>query len=42
MDVLARWLKETADRLQVTATALKWRLVALNLLEPSSGEGDLR
>ncbi len=35
MDVLARWLKETADRLQVTSTALKWRLVALNLLEPS-------
>lgn len=34
-NVLVRWLKETADRLQVTTTALKWRLVALNLLEPS-------
>jgi XRE family transcriptional regulator, fatty acid utilization regulator len=29
------WLKATAEALQVTATALKWRLVALERLEPS-------
>jgi XRE family transcriptional regulator, fatty acid utilization regulator len=34
-DSVARWIKATADRLQVTATALKWRLVALNLLDPA-------
>ena len=34
-DGLARWLGETAERLQVTATALKWRLVALKLLDPA-------
>jgi Zn-dependent peptidase ImmA (M78 family)/DNA-binding XRE family transcriptional regulator len=34
-DGVIRWLKETADKLQVTATALKWRLVALKLLEPA-------
>jgi Zn-dependent peptidase ImmA (M78 family)/DNA-binding XRE family transcriptional regulator len=34
-DGVVRWLKETADRLQVTATALKWRLVALKLLDPA-------
>ena len=34
-DVLVRWLKETADRLQVTATALKWRLVALSFIDPA-------
>jgi Zn-dependent peptidase ImmA (M78 family)/transcriptional regulator with XRE-family HTH domain len=34
-DGVVRWLKETADKLQVTATALKWRLVALKLLEPA-------
>jgi Zn-dependent peptidase ImmA (M78 family)/transcriptional regulator with XRE-family HTH domain len=30
---IVAWLNATADRLQVTATALKWRLVALNKLE---------
>lgn len=30
-----RWLNATADRLQVTATALKWRLVALKRLDPA-------
>jgi Zn-dependent peptidase ImmA (M78 family)/DNA-binding XRE family transcriptional regulator len=34
-DSVIRWLKETADKLRVTATALKWRLVALKLLEPA-------
>ena len=34
-DGVVRWLKETADRLQVTATALKWRLVALGLIDPA-------
>jgi Zn-dependent peptidase ImmA (M78 family)/transcriptional regulator with XRE-family HTH domain len=32
-DALISELNETADRLEVTATALLWRLVALNLLE---------
>ena len=31
-DVLIRRLNEAADKLQVTASALKWRLVALSLL----------
>jgi Zn-dependent peptidase ImmA (M78 family)/transcriptional regulator with XRE-family HTH domain len=30
-----KWLNETASALQVTATALKWRLVALGRLEPA-------
>jgi Zn-dependent peptidase ImmA (M78 family) len=30
---IVAWLNATADKLQVTATALKWRLVALNRLE---------
>ena len=34
-DVLARWLKEASERLKVTATALKWRLVALNFIDPA-------
>jgi hypothetical protein len=34
-DGVVRWLKETADRLQVTATALRWRLVALKLIDPA-------
>lgn len=32
-DTLARWLNATADKLQVTATALKWRLVALEWID---------
>ena len=32
------WLNATADKLQVTATALKWRLVALNRLMPLGRE----
>jgi XRE family transcriptional regulator, fatty acid utilization regulator len=32
---VVRWLAETADRMQVTATALKWRLVALELIDPA-------
>jgi Zn-dependent peptidase ImmA (M78 family) len=32
-DRLVRWLNATADELQVTATALKWRLVALKRLD---------
>ena len=35
-DVLIRRLNETADKLQVTASALKWRLVALGLLTPAT------
>ena len=38
-DAVVRWLGETAERLQVTATALKWRLVALNLLDPARARG---
>jgi len=34
-DALTRWLKEASERLKVTATALKWRLVALNFIEPA-------
>ena len=34
-DVLARWLKEASEGLKVTATALKWRLVALNFIDPA-------
>jgi Zn-dependent peptidase ImmA (M78 family) len=30
---IVRWLNATADKLQVTATALKWRLVALKRLD---------
>ena len=33
-DGVIRWLRETADMLQVTATALKWRLVALGCSIP--------
>lgn len=38
-DSVTQWLRETADRLKVTATALKWRLIALNLLEPAQVRG---
>jgi Zn-dependent peptidase ImmA (M78 family)/transcriptional regulator with XRE-family HTH domain len=31
---LVKWLNTTADALEVTATALKWRLVALGKLDP--------
>jgi Zn-dependent peptidase ImmA (M78 family)/DNA-binding XRE family transcriptional regulator len=34
-DDVIRWLRETADMLQVTATALKWRLVALGFIDPA-------
>ena len=34
-NVLIRRLNEAADKLQVTASALKWRLVALGLLAPA-------
>lgn len=33
-----RWLNETANALAVTATALKWRLVALGRLEPAQAK----
>jgi XRE family transcriptional regulator, fatty acid utilization regulator len=33
-----KWLNETASALQVTATALKWRLVALGRLEPAQAK----
>lgn len=33
---LASWLNATADELQVTATALKWRLVALGRMKPAT------
>jgi transcriptional regulator with XRE-family HTH domain len=38
VDGVVRWIKEAADRLLVTATALKWRLVALKLLDPAQAK----
>jgi Zn-dependent peptidase ImmA (M78 family) len=32
---LIKWLNNSAEALQVTATALKWRLVALRRMEPA-------
>jgi XRE family transcriptional regulator, fatty acid utilization regulator len=34
-DALVGWLKEASERLKVTATALKWRLVAMNFIDPA-------
>jgi Zn-dependent peptidase ImmA (M78 family) len=34
-DEMVRWLNSTADHLEITATALKWRLVALKRLDPA-------
>ena len=39
---LIQWLNDNAEALQVTATALKWRLVALGRLERGPGKQDSR
>lgn len=38
-DEIAPWLNDTAEALQVTATALKWRLVALGRLDAGRANG---